>query len=217
VLKRRLPRLPKLKSGEIYTGGLGFVRVEGNRGCDWDFMGFAWVFIWRFFMSERVTVTSGNLADEVKLESAQEAVMELVRVGKTIAEAARVTGVARSTVYRWLKSDWPFMTVFNQWRDETEASCRSKLTSLTDKAAEAVEKALEAGDARTAMQLLKGMGMIRPQKELATEPEEVRRRIALQQKRRRVKLEKAERGVELNERSSKMLDGEVEEMIRGWK
>ncbi len=40
-------------------------------------------------------------------------------------------------------------------------SSRSRLLMLTDKATEAVEKALESGDAKTAMQLLKAMGMLK--------------------------------------------------------
>jgi hypothetical protein len=67
---------------------------------------------------------------------------------------------SRGTIYHWLKHDAIFRAVFNQWQDEMQQSCRSRLMMMTDKAATALERSLEAGDARSALQLLKGMGLI---------------------------------------------------------
>jgi hypothetical protein len=54
--------------------------------------------------------------------------------------------------------DPEFQAAFNQWQDHLEQNCRARLLTMTGKAANAVEKAVEGGDAKTALQLLKGMG-----------------------------------------------------------
>src|SRR5271170_102952 len=52
----------------------------------------------------------------------QQAALELICSGQTLAEAARVTGVARSTLYRWVKQDPVFRAAYNQWQDEMDES-----------------------------------------------------------------------------------------------
>ena len=106
----------------------------------------------------------------------QQAAMELLVTGKTIAETARSAGVSRTTIYHWLRHDPVFRAAYNQWHDQLEEGCRSRLMTLTDKATDAIEKALENGDARAALQLLKGMGMIRHKIVGPTDAEEIRMR-----------------------------------------
>jgi AcrR family transcriptional regulator len=118
----------------------------------------------------------------------QQTALELLLTGKSIAETARSAGVSRVAIYRWLKHDAAFQAAYNQWHDQLQESCRSRLQALTDKATDALEKALEAGDARAALQLLKGMGMIKERMPGPTDPEEVGKILAMDEKRRELKL-----------------------------
>ena len=69
-----------------------------------------------------------------------------------------------------------------------QESCRSRLMMMTDKAATAIEKALDAGDARSALQLLKGMGLIGEKPVGTTDAEEIKLETATRKKTRRAKL-----------------------------
>jgi hypothetical protein len=62
------------------------------------------------------------------------------------------------------------------------------LMTLTDKATDAIEKALENGDARAALQLLKGMGMIRHKIVGPTDAEEARKRMEIEKRKRASRL-----------------------------
>jgi transposase-like protein len=119
--------------------------------------------------SDQSPVTGGGTLAADNLAAHQQATLELLVTGKSIAETARSAGVSRMTIHRWLKHDPVFRAAYNQWHEQLRESCRSRLQAMTDKAADALEKALEAGDARSALQLLKGMGMI---KERPAEPTE---------------------------------------------
>ena len=101
-----------------------------------------------------------------------------------------LAGVGRATVFRWLKNDPVFRAALNQWHDQIKSGCQSRLLSLTDKATDAVEKALDAGDARTALQLLKGMGMIKERAVGPTDPEEIRKRNEIEREERRIALKR---------------------------
>jgi AcrR family transcriptional regulator len=128
-----------------------------------------------------------------RLAPRQQAAMEMLLTGKSVADSARSAGVSRITLHRWLRKDAAFRAAYNQWRDELQESCRSRLEALTDKAADAIEKALETGDARTALQLLKSLGLIQQRPIGPTDPEEIREYQAIEEKRRglRVRREKA--------------------------
>ena len=101
------------------------------------------------------------MSEAEQLPPEQQTALELLVGGKAVAETARQVGVSRSTVFRWLKNDPVFRAAYNQWQEEIQSSCQSRLMTMTDKAADALEKSLEGGDGRLALQLLKGMGMIR--------------------------------------------------------
>jgi len=135
----------------------------------------------------------GSGRELARLGVEQQAALELLLTGKSIAETARSAGVSRMAIWRWMKHDAAFQAAYNQWHDQLQESCRSRLQALTDKATDALEKALEAGDARAALQLLKGMGMIKERTPGPTEPEEVEKILAMDEKRRelRIRREKA--------------------------
>jgi hypothetical protein len=141
------------------------------------------------------------------LGAAQRAALELIFAGKSVAETAREAGVNRRTIHRWIKNDPVFAAAYNEWREEIEENCAARLAAMADKAAAAIEKALEAGDARSALQLLKGLGVLRPREKAATDAAEVEKRMKMETRKRKLELESEERDMERDDRMSRELGG----------
>jgi hypothetical protein len=143
----------------------------------------------------------------------QDALIHL-REGKTMSVTAASAGIARMTLYRWLKTDPVFQAAYNQWQEEIEQSCRARMMTLSDKAADTLEVALNGGDARAAVQLLKGLGLIRVRRvRRVTNAEEVERREAIKEKRRVALLERAERNVDLDIKTWRWIDDGLKENL----
>jgi membrane protein involved in colicin uptake len=98
--------------------------------------------------------------DEDDLTSAQILALNALIEGKAVSEAAVVADVSRTTVHRWLKDSAEFRAAYNSRRADLRAAHESKLDALLSKALTAVEAALDGGDARVAMSLLQGTGML---------------------------------------------------------
>ena len=126
-------------------------------------------------------------------EEKREAVLALLQIGTTVADTARTTGVTRQTIYNWLRRDPVFQAAYNQWHDEMEKGAQSRLLMMTEKAMNALEKSLESGDARAALQLLKGLGMMRERAVGPTDPKEVKSAMELEDMRRKAKIERQTR------------------------
>jgi len=129
---------------------------------------------------------------EQNLPAAKQTALQHLLQGRSLKDTAQSTGVDRRTIYRWLKKDPAFRAVYNQWHDEMKESCRSRLLALGDKAADALEKALDGGDAKSALQLLKGIGLLSPVPDRATEEQDVRKEAELEAKSRQIELEISE-------------------------
>lgn len=145
----------------------------------------------------------------------QQAALDLLCCGTSVAETARTAGVSRVTIYNWIRHDPVFRAAYNQWQEEMEESCRARLAMLTGKATMALEKALEAGDAKAAVQLLRGMGIIRASERRATDSQEVRRRAGVEAKKLENELEEAERRADLDREVSRVMDGDLAKMMVG--
>jgi hypothetical protein len=147
------------------------------------------------------------------LAAPQQAALDLLCTGASVVDTARAAGVCRTTIYQWLRKDPVFSAAYNQWQDEMDESCRAHLTTLQAKATKALEKALEKGDARAALQLLKGTGIISRPRRRITDPAELKRKNDLDAQKRQNKLEKAERRVVLDREVDRMMDKSLEEVV----
>lgn len=135
------------------------------------------------------------------MDAAQRAALEAIVAGKSANGSATAAGVSRSTVYRWLRDDPEFRAQYNGWLRERQESAFARMMVLTDKAVDAIEAGLEKNDAKLALQVLKGLGVLGPgRREIgASDVEEVRRRMDLDRRKRNLELGEEEDRVRMHE------------------
>lgn len=85
--------------------------------------------------------------------------IDLLVMGKTDREVAEAVGVHRCTVTSWRLYNPYFQAELNRRRKEVWGAAVDRFRSLTLKALDTVEKALEQGDAKTAVDILKMAGL----------------------------------------------------------
>ena len=79
--------------------------------------------------------------------------------GKTDQETALAVGVARETVTRWRNDNPYFAAELNKLRKQIWGTNQDRLRSLTTKAVDTIETALDAGDSKAAVEVLKAVGL----------------------------------------------------------
>jgi hypothetical protein len=96
------------------------------------------------------------------LSPAQVTALAELLAGRTITDAATVAGVDRVTVHRWLREDYAFQAAWNRDRRELRRAAYNRLERLAAKSAECLEKAIDGGDVKAALEIVKGMGILAP-------------------------------------------------------
>ena len=109
-------------------------------------------------VSENLPTLAADPAME--LTTAQRTAVELLSEGKTPTAAATAAGVSRRTVHRWIHADPAFRAAYHAWQKDAIDTARARLLALTDAAVTAVANALEKGDTKTAVILLKGLHIL---------------------------------------------------------
>jgi hypothetical protein len=112
--------------------------------------------------------------------------VELLIVGKADAEVAEAVGVDRSTVWTWRTSNPLFMATLQERRAELYRSMTERLRSGLGKAVENLISAVDSGDLKASLELLKccavyGDGAMHHIKEMDPEKlfhEQVTKRLA---------------------------------------
>jgi hypothetical protein len=95
-----------------------------------------------------------------KLTRAQLAALEGLLQGKTVTAAAEGAGVARETVHRWKRQDWAFQAALNRGQRELHEAVHARLLAVAVAASGNVASAIEHGDLRASIVLLKGLGSL---------------------------------------------------------
>jgi hypothetical protein len=96
------------------------------------------------------------------LTPAQELAIAALLAGKTVVDAAVDAGVDRATVHRWLKDDFDFQAAMNAGRRELRRVAYDRLERLAEKAVGCLEQAIDQGDVKAALEIVKGMGILAP-------------------------------------------------------
>ncbi|NNF28952.1 MAG: hypothetical protein HKN73_17130 [Gemmatimonadetes bacterium] len=95
-----------------------------------------------------------------ELSPQQFAVLELLVGGATVTDAAKHSGVSRSTIHRWLKNDFAFQAELNRTRNGLQEATLRTLLSVAHRAAQNVAEAIEGGDLSVSLKILKGIGAL---------------------------------------------------------
>ena len=94
------------------------------------------------------------------LTPAQHLALEALLAGRTVTDAAAAAQVDRTTLHRWLKDDMAFQAAFNRGKRELRDAAHVRLMQVAAKAVDCVEQAVESRDAKTALAVLRGLGLL---------------------------------------------------------
>jgi hypothetical protein len=97
-----------------------------------------------------------------QLSVGQQEVLALLTEGKSICAAAETAGVGCNTVTRWIRRHPAFRVVYNAWRRELLESTNARLLRAAESAAGVIQTAIDNGDAKLALSLIKHMGAGHP-------------------------------------------------------
>ena len=92
------------------------------------------------------------------LSPQQERAVELLLAGMTVTAVAASIGVSRETVHRWRRENFQFVAAVNRGKRELSDAASTRLLAAWSKAAENVSKAVESGDLRASLLVLRGFG-----------------------------------------------------------
>ncbi|HWE95242.1 MAG TPA: hypothetical protein VG269_14845 [Tepidisphaeraceae bacterium] len=109
------------------------------------------------------------------LSAQQQTALAALASGKLPTAAARAAGVVASTLYRWRKQDPAFIAALNAWRNYVQEAGRDRVLAMIGQATATVMTVMQQGDARTALVILKGLGVITPVPPGPESPEGVHR------------------------------------------
>jgi hypothetical protein len=126
----------------------------------------------------------------LKLGAEQQKALSFLVEGKSLVETSRICRISRQTLYRWMKEDAAFVAAYNRWCEQMHQSARSRLLGMADKATVAVERALENGDAKAALQLLRGLGVLKEHQTGSGNAEQLKGEMEWENHKRRVLEEK---------------------------
>ena len=110
-----------------------------------------------------MTVTKSNkssqMLDDSPLSVEQLNAIDILVQGRTDQETAETIGVARETVTRWRNDNPHFAAQLNRQRRLIWSNSHDRLRALVSKAVDTLDVALQNGDARAAVEVLKAVGL----------------------------------------------------------
>ncbi len=94
-----------------------------------------------------------------QLSEKQLMAIDLILSGKVDREVAEAVGVSRSTISDWRNGNYVFQAELNKRRREIQEAGKERLRNIRNKALENVEKAIEKGDVKTSLEILRMTGI----------------------------------------------------------
>jgi hypothetical protein len=80
--------------------------------------------------------------------------------GQSVTSASAAADVNRSTVHRWLRTDFDFIAAYNEARNEMRAEAELRIIAASARAADTLIEAISEGNVLAAVALLKGIGLL---------------------------------------------------------
>jgi hypothetical protein len=105
---------------------------------------------------------SGKVTEKqpAELDPKQVKALECLLRGSTATEAAQAANVNRRTLWLWQRSNLEFQAALNRGRREAWEAAELRLQRLAESAIRVVEQALDQGDVRAALAILRGLGLL---------------------------------------------------------
>jgi transposase-like protein len=102
-----------------------------------------------------------EVVEREDLNPAQQTALDALFQGKSLAEVAALAETPEEQIRGWLADDRRFATVLSGLQFDRICKLRYRLIALAQQAVEIVRKAVESGDTRLALSLLRGLGLMR--------------------------------------------------------
>jgi len=112
--------------------------------------------------------------DRRRLSPRQMTALKAFHSGSSLTDAAKAAGVTRQTLHRWRTQYHWFSEAMEDWEEGQMVIARSRLVDMADNAIDALAHAIENGDARAAMMVLKSLRILRTYGPLKAPMEEMR-------------------------------------------
>lgn len=121
---------------------------------------------------------------ESGLSAKQVEALELLLTGHSVTSVAESVRVDRTTVHRWLKEDFEFQAILNRCKRQLLDAIDARLLALGEKASTVVAQAVDRGDVRVSLEILKGLGRLSGKRATvgSDDPEELRKHAEIKQK-----------------------------------
>ena len=134
------------------------------------------------------------------LTSQQQAALDELCQGTSIPEAARIAGVSRATLYRWLATNPQVRAAHNRWKATCDESTRSRLKALQDLAVDVIVEQLDTKrNGKLAAMLLDKMGFLAPNPPGAPDSRRAQLEIDLERRQRNLDLGQRSRNIALDQ------------------
>ena len=104
-----------------------------------------------------------------ELDKRQQLALFALAAGLGTSGAAKAAEVSRQTVYNWMRHEH-FALALREWRTRTAAAVHDRLLAVADQAAQCVIHSIKCNNAKTALSLLKGMGLLRKERGSESDP-----------------------------------------------
>jgi hypothetical protein len=120
-----------------------------------------------------------------------------------VTDAAAAAGVNRWTVHAWLRENFAFQAALNRGRRDLRQAVLHRLDRIANNATECIDKAIQGGDVKAAMEIVKRLDFFTSRHIGSDDATE----LELDDNERRV--QRAEKANRSNERADRLRDAEA--------